>query len=146
MTLPACADMPDVFSKAKRSELMARVRGRGNKATELALPALFRRYKIAGWRRHRPLFGNADFIFSQAKLSVFVDGCFWHGCPEHGTQPTSNRTFWKRKLTRNKARDLLVNRTLRAGGWSVLRIWQHELTRKNESQFLRRIRRALRLV
>ena len=105
-----------------------------------------RRHKIAGWRRHRAIFGNPDFIFPHAKLAVFVDGCFWHACPKHGTQPASNRAFWKRKLTRNKSRDRLVNRTLRARGWSVLRIWQHELTRKNESRLLRRIRRTLRLV
>ena len=138
--------MADVFTKAKRSDVMSRVRGRGNKSTELALLALFRRYTIAGWRRHRAIFGNPDFIFPLAKLAIFVDGCFWHACSKHGTQPTSNRAFWKRKLTRNKSRDRLVNRTVRAGGWSVLRIWQHELTRKNESRLLRRIRRTLRLV
>ena len=138
--------MTDVFTKRNRSELMSRVRGRGNKATELAVLALFRRHKIAGWRRHRAIFGNPDFIFPQAKLAIFVDGCFWHACSKHGTQPASNRAFWKRKLTRNKSRDRLVNRTLRARGWSVLRIWQHELTRKNESRLLRRILRTLRLV
>ena len=138
--------MPDVFTKSKRSEVMSRVRGRGNKSTELALLVLFRRHKIAGWRRHRPIFGNPDFIFPLAKLAIFVDGCFWHACSKHGTQPTSNRAFWKRKLTRNKSRDLLVSRTLRAKGWSVLRIWQHELTRKNKSRLSWRIRRTLRLV
>ena len=137
--------MSDVFTKRKRSEVMSCVRGRGNKATELVLAALFRQHRITGWRRHQPLFGKPDFIFLKAKLAVFVDGCFWHGCPTHGTKPATNRAFWNRKLTRNKLRDRLVNQTLRADGWSVLRIWQHELTRKKETWLVRRIRKAIRL-
>jgi DNA mismatch endonuclease (patch repair protein) len=60
---------------------------------------------------------------------VFVDGCFWHGCPLHATLPASNRMFWTRKLSENKKRDRLVRRQLRKSGWRVLRIWQHELRR-----------------
>lgn len=135
--------MPDVFTKAKRSEVMSRIRGRGNKNTELALVKLFRRHKITGWRRHQNVFGKPDFIFQEHKLAVFVDGCFWHGCPKHATKPASNRKFWENKLARNKARDRLVNRTLRRIGWTTLRIWQHELTAKNESRLLHRIQRFL---
>jgi DNA mismatch endonuclease (patch repair protein) len=135
--------MADVFTKSKRADLMSRVRGRGNKATELATVTFFRCHHITGWRRHRMMFGNPDFVFLHIKLAVFVDGCFWHGCPKHGTQPASNRAFWKKKLTRNKVRDRVVNRTLRQLGWTVLRIWQHELTRKNETRLLRRIQRVL---
>jgi DNA mismatch endonuclease (patch repair protein) len=72
-----------------------------------------------------------------------VDGCFWHGCPKHGTQPKGNRAFWKKKFERNQTRDRLVNRTLRSQGWRVLRIWEHELAKKNEVRLLRRIQRAL---
>jgi len=122
---------------------MSRIRGRGNRATELALIAIFRRHRIIGWRRHRPLFGNPDFVFQTAGLIIFVDGCFWHGCPQHGTQPTSNQDFWKRKLKKNKARDLLVCHTLQAKGWNVLRIWQHELLRRNESNLVRKLRENL---
>src|SRR5579864_3753379 len=111
--------MADVFSVAKRSEIMSRVRGRGNRATELALISLFRRNKIAGWRRHKPLFGNPDFAFRKQRLAVFVDGCFWHGCPKHATQPETNSDFWAAKLARNKARDRLVARTLKRRGWRV---------------------------
>ena len=135
--------MPDVFTKAKRSEVMSRIRGRGNKDTELALAKLFRAHRITGWRRNQRFFGKPDFIFSKLKLAVFVDGCFWHGCPKHGTQPKGNRSFWKKKFARNKARDRIVNRTLRQRGWRVLRIWQHELARKNEPRLLQRIQRAL---
>jgi DNA mismatch endonuclease (patch repair protein) len=135
--------MSDVFTKEKRSEVMSRIRGWGNKNTELALVKLFRRHKITGWRRNQNIFGKPDFVFPKLKLAVFVDGCFWHGCPKHGTQPKENRIFWKKKLARNFARDRLVNRTLRSVNWRVLRIWQHELTRKNEALLLRRIQRAL---
>jgi DNA mismatch endonuclease, patch repair protein len=108
--------MADVFSKPKRSDIMARVLGHGNKATELALIKVFRRHGITGWRRHRPIFGNPDFIFPKIKLTLFVDGCFWHGCPKHETQPATNRAFWRKKLARNKARDRLVNARLGGGG------------------------------
>ena len=84
-----------------------------------------------------------DFVFPKLKLALFVDGCFWHDCPKHGTQPRGNRLFWKKKFSRNIARDRLVNRVLRRAKWRVLRIWEHELARKNETCLLRRIQRAL---
>src|SRR5471030_3001623 len=134
--------MADIFTKAKRSEVMSRVRGRGNKDTEIALIKCFRRNKITGWRRNQKIFGKPDFIFPKLKLAVFVDGCFWHGCPKHGTQPKGNAAFWKNKFARNIARDILVTKTLRRSGWRVLRIWEHTLrwaTKKpqNEARLLR---------
>ena len=84
-----------------------------------------------------------DFIFPKFKLAVFVDGCFWHGCPRHGTQPKGNRAFWKNKFARNRARDRLVNRALRAAHWRVVRIWECAL-KKNPLNCLRRVRRVLR--
>jgi DNA mismatch endonuclease (patch repair protein) len=135
--------MSDVFTKAKRSEVMSRIRSRGNKDTEMALAKLLRRNKITGWRRHQPVFGKPDFIFPKLKLAIFVDGCFWHGCPKHATKPKNNRAFWQRKLSANKKRDRVVTQTLRKLGWQVLRIWEHELTRKNETRLLARIQRAL---
>jgi len=122
---------------------MSRIRGRGNKTTELAMVAFLRRNRFTGWRRHQRLFGNPDFIFPREMLALFVDGCFWHGCPKHGTQPESNSVFWKKKLTRNKIRDRLVNRTLQKNGWTVLRIWQHELKRKNQIRLLGQVRRSM---
>ena len=131
--------MADVFSKKKRSEVMSRIRGRGNKDTELALAKLLRRHGITGWRRNQPVFGKPDFMFPKFKLAVFVDGCFWHGCPKHGTQPAGNRSFWKKKFARNQVRDRLVTQTLRRAGWRVLRVWEHELAKKNEARLLRRL-------
>ena len=119
--------MPDVFTKRKRSEMMSRIRGRGNKETELVLATLFRRHRINGWRRNQPVFGKPDFVFPNARLAVFVDGCFWHACPKHSNMPANNRAFWRKKLTGNKARDRVVNKALRRAGWRVVRIWEHEL-------------------
>jgi DNA mismatch endonuclease (patch repair protein) len=133
----------DTLTQRERSKLMAKIRSRGNKNTEVALAKLFRRQKITGWRRNKKIFGKPDFIFSKLKLAIFVDGCFWHGCPKHETKPKNNRAFWKNKFTRNKARDVLVTRTLRRAGWRVLRVWEHELAKKNEARLLRRIQRAL---
>jgi DNA mismatch endonuclease (patch repair protein) len=134
--------MSDVFTKAKRSEVMSRIRSRGNKDTELALAKLLRRHGVKGWRRHQPIFGRPDFIFPRARLAVFVDGCFWHGCPKHETKPKNNRAFWRRKLAANKDRDRLVSRILRAYGWRVIRIWECAL-KKNPLNCLKRIQRVL---
>ena len=68
--------MPDVFSKAKRSQIMSCVRGHGNELTELALVSLLRRSGLSGWRRNQPVFGKPDFVFRKQRLAVFVDGCF----------------------------------------------------------------------
>ena len=75
------------------------------------------------------------------RLAIFVDGCFWHQCPKHSNIPAGNRPFWAAKLASNKRRDRLVNRTLAGRGWRVLRVWEHELARKNEGRLLGKIRR-----
>jgi DNA mismatch endonuclease (patch repair protein) len=134
--------MPDVFTKAKRSEVMSRIRGRGNKATEIALARLLRLNKITGWRRHLPIVGKPDFTFRRNRLVIFVDGCFWHGCPKHSNTPSGNRAFWSRKLSANKKRDRFVTSTLRKDGWRVLRIWEHDLT-KRPLACIRKIKSAL---
>jgi DNA mismatch endonuclease (patch repair protein) len=136
--------MPDVFTKAKRSEIMSRIRGHGNKATELALAKLFRAHGITGWRRRQQHFGKPDFTFRREHVVIFVDGCFWHGCPKHSNLPVNNRPFWKKKLSANMTRDRLVTRTLKIRGWRVLRIWEHDLT-SNPMVCLRRIRKSLAL-
>lgn len=135
--------MPDVFTKAKRSQVMSRIRGHGNKDTELALIRLFRNLSITGWRRHRAVFGRPDFVFPRIRAAVFVDGCFWHRCPKHGSMPGSNAAFWRKKFATNKARDQQVTCKLRRSGWSVLRIWEHELAPKNSSRLTARIQRFL---
>jgi|SRR5882762_3064351 len=136
--------MADVFSRAKRSQVMSRIKSRGNRATELELLALLRRHHVSGWRRGATsIFGSPDFTFPRFRVAIFVDGCFWHTCPRHKSIPANNRAFWLAKLARNRARDRLVTRTLRKQGWGVLRVWQHELSVRNEKRLLRRIQRAL---
>jgi DNA mismatch endonuclease (patch repair protein) len=121
---------------------MALIRGRGNKATELKLLSLFNSDKLTGWRRYLPLPGKPDFAFPKQKVAVFVDGCFWHGCPKCYTRPKTNRKFWDKKREDNMARDKRVNRQLRRQGWKVIRIWQHAL-QKSPQTCLNRIHRAL---
>lgn len=69
---------------------------------------------------------RADIVFRSAKVAVFVDGCFWHGCPIHGTQAKANAKFWKYKIEQNQARDLDTNKQLKKVGWRVIRVWEHE--------------------
>ena len=135
--------MADIWTKTKRSEVMAKIRGRGNRSTEGRLAALFRMHGFTGWRRQRPLPGRPDFVFPARRLAVFVDGCFWHGCPRHGTMPKENRRFWQAKITRNRERDREVRAELRRLGWKVLRVWEHELTRRNERRLVARLGRVL---
>lgn len=118
--------MADIFDQAKRSEIMSRIKGRGNAATELRMIRLFREHGITGWRRNYPVFGKPDFVFPKQHLAVFVDGDFWHGHPKR-KMPASNVKFWAEKIVRNKARDRLVTKALKGKGWRVLRIWQSSI-------------------
>jgi DNA mismatch endonuclease (patch repair protein) len=136
--------LSDVFNRAKRSQIMSRVRRRGNKNTELEMINLFRKHRITGWRRRARVFGNPDFVFPKLRLAMFVDGCFWHSCPKHATKPASNAPFWRAKLNRNRSRDRLVTQRLRRSGWKVIRVWQHSLTKSNQLSCARRIKRSLR--
>jgi len=175
--------MPDVFTKAKRSAVMARIRSAGNESTELRLAGLMRAAGIRGWRRgvrlqfrvsssgfrvgeagsaavlgpqraprtprkkkgqkgpdsvrsvssvvsasaisapsvvypsgFQPFTLKPDFVFRREKVAVFVDGCFWHGCPRHVTWPRQNAAFWRKKIQGNRARDRRADRALRAAG------------------------------
>ena len=133
--------MADVFSKAKRSLVMAAIRSSGNKDTELALVKLLKARGITGWRRNQRIPGKPDFVFRKQKTAVFVDGCFWHGCRWHCRMPKSRAGFWRAKITRNKRRDGEVTRALRRQGWLVLRIWEHSL--KEPGRILERLQTLL---
>ena len=87
--------------------------------------------------------GKPDFVFRRSQLALFVDGCFWNCCPKHSNMPANNKSFWRKKLGANKARDVFVNKELRKQGWRVVRIWEHALT-KNPERCANRIRNALR--
>ena len=106
---------------------MSRIKGKGNKDTELVMIQILRSNHISGWRRNQAVLGKPDFVFSKQRIALFVDGCFWHGCPEHSNMPQNNREFWEKKLQGNKDRDKLVTRELRKMGWEIIRVWEHEL-------------------
>lgn len=121
----------DVFDKAKRSKIMSRIRSRGTKPEE-QLHALVKitagRRKVT--RNERGLFGCPDVFIPSIRLAIFLDGCFFHCCPVHGHLPKSNASYWGPKLKRNQDRAVVVNRRLRRHGISVLRIWEHEVSRE----------------
>lgn len=117
--------MADQLTSEQRSRLMSRVRHSGT-APEMRLrKALWSaglRYRV---KNRLP--GHPDIVFNGARVAIFVDGCFWHGCPDHGTWPKTNQVFWKAKINRNMERDKEVDKKLRKEGWSVLRFWEHEV-------------------
>jgi len=131
--------MGDPLSKPARSALMAKVRGVGNQSTEVWVEKVLREEQISGWRKHlKTVPGRPDFFFRTSRLAVFVDGCFWHACPVCGrNMPTNRAEFWNEKIDGNRRRDARVRRRLRAEGYHVMRIWEHELRR---GSWVRRLR------
>jgi DNA mismatch endonuclease (patch repair protein) len=122
---------------------MRAIRSSGNKTTEKRLVILLKEDRIQGWRSHPPrILGKPDLVFQAARIAVFVDGCFWHGCPKCGHIPKTNRAYWKAKIARNLGRDAKISRTLRASGFRVMRLRECDL-RKRPGQCLRRIKRTL---
>ena len=94
-------------------------------ALRRAVHALGLRYRVSV----RPLPSikrTADLVFTRAKVAVFLDGCFWHGCPDHHTKSVTNAAYWADKVERNQARDCETNNLLKEAGWTVVRIWEHE--------------------
>ncbi|MBX3738959.1 MAG: very short patch repair endonuclease [Candidatus Didemnitutus sp.] len=128
---------------AARSALMSRIRGKGNRSTEIRLIAIMRELRVRGWRRGSQLPGRPDFVFPAQRVALFVDGCFWHGCPRHYTRPSGNAEFWERKVTQNRLRDRRVDRSLRMLGWRVVRIWEHELVKSGRGRLARRLARVV---
>lgn len=108
-----------------RSEIMARV-GSRNTGAERSLRSALHATGLR-FRLHRRIEGvTADIVFPGPRVLVFVDGCFWHGCPRHATFPKSNTSYWLPKLEENKDRDKRQSRRLRKAGWQVIRVWEHE--------------------
>lgn len=129
-----------VFSgvSADRSRAMSAVRGKGNRSTETVFRMALVREGIRGWTLHRKdLAGCPDFYFARLKVAVFIDGCFWHGCPKCGHIPKTRSKFWRTKIERNKGRDKRTNQELRRRGVKVLRMWEHELQRNMAGSILK---------
>jgi DNA mismatch endonuclease, patch repair protein len=120
------ASRPSASSPAARRRMVGQ--RRRDTEPEMAIRRLLHakglRYRVdavlPGMRR------RADLAFSSARIAVFVDGCFWHGCPEHGTQSKSNAAWWAQKIETNAARDRDTDRRLAEEGWTVIRVWEHE--------------------
>jgi DNA mismatch endonuclease, patch repair protein len=121
----------DQFTKEKRSEIMRSVRTRDT-APEIRLRRALWKAGLRYRTRERIEGAKPDAAFLGKRVLVFVDGCFWHGCPRHYTQPVENAAFWRAKLEKNRARDQRNNQTLEAKGWRVLRFWECEVEKEIE--------------
>lgn len=132
----------DSFDAATRSRIMAKVKSAHNRSTEKVVRASLVARGARGWRMHaRDLPGRPDFVFDAEKVAVFVDGCFWHGCPRCYRRPRSSRAYWDAKIVRNKKRDRLAAARLRRMGWATLRIWECAL--KNLAAAMARVMRKI---
>lgn len=129
----------DWMTPEQRSRNMSAIRSSGNRSTEMALRFRLVRAGLRGWRlQPRDVEGHPDFVFDGLRLAVFVDGCYWHGCPQCFRAPQQNRRYWKEKILRNRLRDKRVSARLRRHGWSVIRIREHTL-KKNPAAAVARI-------
>lgn len=117
---------PSIGRPLTRSEMMARIRGRDTspeKIVRSGLHLMGLRFRVC----YPTPGGKVDIAFPKEKLAIQIDGCFWHNCPIHSTKPKTNKNFWYAKLMANKKRDKRQNKTLAQSGWTVYRIWEHEI-------------------
>ena len=135
--------MSDIFNKAKRSEIMKKVRSKNNKSTELKLIQIFKENNIHGWRRNYKVKGHPDFVFLDKKIAIFVDGCFWHGHDCRNTKPKDNQEYWDKKRERNMKHDKEITEYFENRGWTVIRIWECELKKDNKNNLLIKIKDVL---
>lgn len=124
-----------------RSEQMSRIKGKNTTPERVLRSALWRvglRYRL----HTRTPVGKPDVVFAQKRVAVFIDGCFWHGCPEHYVRPRSREPFWKQKLKENFERDRRQTLELEALGWRVVRVWEHEVF-ETPAEVVARVQSAL---
>ena len=115
----------DVMTREQRSHCMSRIRGKDTVPEMTLRRALWARG--LRYRLHYRITGRPDIVFPGQKTAIFIDGCFWHGCPAHRTHPKNNADFWRTKIENNIARDADVTKILEAEGWTVLRFWEHQI-------------------
>lgn len=129
----------------QRSRTMSAIRGKSNKSTELPIKMAFVRARVKGWVLHETtICGKPDFYFRRHRLAVFVDGCFWHGCPQCGHIPKTRTQFWKAKIDRNRQRDRRAKKVLAAEGIRALRVWEHSLRNPSHVRaIIRKVQAAL---
>ena len=131
--------MADVYSSEKRTEIMKTVKSRNTKSTELKLISIFKEHHIVGWRRTYPLIGKPDCVFTKKRIVVFVDGCFWHGHNCRNVTPSQHKEYWDAKREYNIQHDKMVTEILQKKNWTVIRIWECELKKKNREKLLEKI-------
>lgn len=118
----------DTYSAEKRSEVMSKIRSKGNRTTERRMAAILRAKGISGWRMQpHGIKGQPDFYFPVPDLALFIDGCFWHACPKCFRMPVQNRRYWAIKIETNRRRDRRIRRSLNRSGTRVIRLWEHDL-------------------
>jgi DNA mismatch endonuclease Vsr len=127
--------MTDVLNKTQRSELMRGIKSR-NTAFEMDFRLHLRRAGLP-YKLHSCLPGRPDIVFPAARIAVFLDSCFWHGCRWHCRMPKSNIAYWRKKIARNRQRDKNVNSEYRKLGWKIVRLWEHTIRRDPTSCILR---------
>jgi DNA mismatch endonuclease (patch repair protein) len=114
---------------------MSKIRGRDTKVEVVLRKAVWGnglRYRL-----HAKLPGTPDLVFPRSKVALFIDGCFWHGCPTHGVRPRTNRAFWAAKLKKNLERDERTSQQLRVMGWKVVRCWEHDVEQRLDRLIVR---------
>jgi DNA mismatch endonuclease, patch repair protein len=135
------------WASSPASRAVMQANRRRDTAPELAVRRLIHaaglRYRVDA-KPIATLNRRADLVFRRAKVAVFVDGCYWHGCPRHGTAAAVNREYWSSKIARNRARDRETDRLLGEEGWRVLRFWEHEEPRAVSAEVIRAVRAVLR--
>lgn len=133
--------MADDRTVEARSETMRRIRSRDTSCEMTLRRELHRRGLRYSLRKKLP--GSPDVVFVSQRVAVFVDGCFWHGCPTHCRRPAGNAAYWSAKIQRNQARDARVTSELTASGWRVVRLWEHDV-RTSPARCAARVERILR--
>lgn len=125
--------MSDNLSPENRKKTMRAVKGKGT-TLERRLFSTLVRMGLCGWRKNSAeVFGKPDVVFTDERVAIFVDGCFWHGCPDCKRKlPQTNRTYWKHKIERNRKLAVLHKKQLEKEGWTVIRIWEHEMHSKSD--------------
>jgi DNA mismatch endonuclease (patch repair protein) len=134
--------MADVMTKRQRSLNMAHVRSKDTKL-EMSIRKNLWQANLRGYRLHFRIEGKPDLVFVKEKVAIFIDGCFWHACPICYKEPETHKEYWESKMKRNIERDLAVNKSLSGSGWSVVRVWEHEI-KESQKAVIERIKDELK--
>jgi len=125
----------DKYSRQKRSEVMSAIKSKGTKLEKKLKSGLDSR-RIKGYKQNcDEIYGRPDFVIKKARIAIFLDSCYWHGCPKHLRMPSSHQDYWESKIERNYKRDRAVSKELRSEGWRVIRIWEHSLNNPKTLQW-----------